>query len=213
MKRTSNFLFPGDRRRRYRVFFPLGVAVLALAASTIWFYKAIHTPRFHSQADQIMTVSQGMSVNQTYRQLQDRSILPDSRALRLWFRFRASRDTLKAGDYRFESPIAPAAVLDKLRRGDIYHQSITFREGLTRFEVANLIQTLNIEGAQDALKLTEEPELIKFISDLDPQATTLEGYLFPDTYQYTRTTTASQLVISMVRRFRQVFMRSSRWLH
>jgi len=43
------------------------------------------------------------------------------------------------------------------------------------------------------------------IADLDPQATTLEGYLFPDTYDYTANTKRGQLVEAMVKRFREVY--------
>jgi UPF0755 protein len=84
----------------------------------------------------------------------------------------------------------------------VFTQRVTFPEGLTRVEVAQIIDGLGIAGANDALSLTENPDLIK---DLDPEATTLEGYLFPDTYQYTSTTTTEQLVRRMVARFRQVF--------
>lgn len=187
----------------------LVVALLALlggaGVSALVAKRSLHTPRHHGHGDQVVTVPRGLTAKQVWTQLKEQSILPDSLVIRLWFNLKTSTNTLKAGDYVFESPITPARVLDKLIRGEIHYESITFPEGLTRFEVAQLIQTLNIKNAEKALELTEDPGLLSLIRDVDPEASTLEGYLFPDTYQYVSTTTANQLMANMVRRFREVF--------
>lgn len=195
-----------ERRRRLVILLAVLVALIgSTGASAIVLWQRLHTPQYHEQGDRIITVPSGLTAQQIWTLLRQQAILPDSLLVRLWFDFKASTITLKAGDYRFESPTTPARVLDMLIRGQIYSRSITFPEGLTRFEVAQIIRTLNLKNAEKALDLTEDPQLLNLIRDLDPQATTLEGYLFPDTYQYVSTTTANQLVAAMIRRFRQVF--------
>jgi len=55
---------------------------------------------------------------------------------------------------------------------------------------------------EDFLKVVQnETELIR---DLAPEAKTLEGYLFPDTYEFTRTQSMREIVAAMVHHFRQV---------
>jgi UPF0755 protein len=194
---------------RHRWLLALLVAFMALVGgagvSAIVLQRSLYTPRHHWHGDRIVTVHRGTTAKQVWIQLKQQSILPDSFVLRLWFNLKSSTNTLKAGDYLFESPITPARVLEKLIRGEVHRELITFPEGLTRFEVAHLIQTLSIKEAEKSLELTEDSGLLRFIRDVDPEATTLEGYLFPDTYQYISTTTASQLMAAMIRRFREVF--------
>lgn len=135
-------------------------------------------------------------------QLQREGVVADDLAIRTWLSLAPMLHSYKAGDYLFESPISARGVTDKLVAGEIYVQRVTFPEGLNHFDIARTIEQLAIPGAADAMRLTERPDLIR---DLDNRADTLEGYLFPDTYEYSSTTTAEQLVAKMLRRFRQVY--------
>jgi UPF0755 protein len=93
-------------------------------------------------------------------------------------------------------------VIEMLVRGNVTSERITFPEGLNRFDIAEIISRLPLGDAQQALVLTKDTSLI---SDLDPSADSLEGYLFPDTYEYTEKTSAAELIARMVSRFRQVY--------
>jgi UPF0755 protein len=106
---------------------------------------------------------------------------------------------LQAGEYRFDHPASPFDVLRKIVRGDIYFQEVTIPEGQNIFDIAANVAKLKIFTEAQFLQAAKDPALIR---DLDPQATTLEGYLWPDTYRVVRTTTAAQLCASMTRKFR-----------
>jgi UPF0755 protein len=114
---------------------------------------------------------------------------------------------LKAGDYRFPSPISTLEVIRKLIRGEVITERITIPEGLNRFEIADLLRQLPLRDADRALEFTEDVSLIR---DLDPQADSLEGYLFPDTYTYTPSLSARDLIARMVHRFREAFTEADR---
>lgn len=109
---------------------------------------------------------------------------------------------LKAGEYRFADPMTPLEVIDKISRGDVYRRSITFREGLTIPEMAAVFEQSGFGSAEDFVKAASDPSPIK---DLDPQATDLEGYLFPETYALPRDTPAAVLVAQMVSLFEKAF--------
>jgi UPF0755 protein len=90
-------------------------------------------------------------------------------------------------------------VVGTLARGAIYTQPVTFREGLTIGEMADVYAARGL-GTRDQFVAAAADA--SQIHDLDPAATDLEGYLFPDTYLVPRQTPAPALVAQMVRGFR-----------
>ncbi|MEJ2009872.1 MAG: endolytic transglycosylase MltG [Acidobacteriota bacterium] len=108
---------------------------------------------------------------------------------------------LKAGEYLFDHPLRPLDVYRKLVRGEVYFRTVVIPEGSNRFDIARILhKRLGIPPA-DFLKVTQETSLI---DDLDPHAPSLEGYLFPDTYQFEYDPTAAHIAMTMLARFRQV---------
>ncbi|MGC4081603.1 MAG: endolytic transglycosylase MltG [Vicinamibacterales bacterium] len=100
--------------------------------------------------------------------------------------------------YRFVGAMSPRDVLGKIARGEVDLVNITFREGLTIAEMAAIFET---QGLGTAASFREAAADRSLIAGLDPQATDLEGYLFPETYAISRHVQASQLVRAMVDRF------------
>jgi UPF0755 protein len=98
--------------------------------------------------------------------------------------------------------MTPMEVIDKLARGDVYRRPITFREGLTITDMAQVFEKSGFGKADEFEKAASDPGPIK---DLDPQAPDLEGYLFPETYSLPRNTPASTLVVQMVSHFEKAF--------
>jgi len=116
--------------------------------------------------------------------------------------WRSGRATaLKAGEYRFVEALSPAAVIEKLARGDVYLRSITFPEGLTIKQMAAIFEQSGFGPARDFVHAARNTALV---AAFDPAAGNLEGYLFPDTYALPRRATASDLVQRMVERFESV---------
>jgi UPF0755 protein len=112
--------------------------------------------------------------------------------------------SLKAGEYRFDHPVAPAEVYDRLVRGDVYTQAFTIPEGFNIFDIANAVEAAGF-AKRDAF-LAAERQHTELIADLLPPGAhpaSLEGYLFPDTYRFSRHATALQMLTAMVHRFRQ----------
>ena len=109
---------------------------------------------------------------------------------------------LQAGEYRFQNAASPFEVFDRIARGDIFYYELTVPEGKTTFDIAALVEQLGIFTAQDFLKAARDPALIR---DLDPQAPSLEGYLFPSTYRVSRHTTPELVCRMMTGKFREVW--------
>lgn len=111
----------------------------------------------------------------------------------------------KAGEYDFPSPISPRRVIAKLQSGERRLLRLTIVEGWTRWDIANAmakVPEFKLAEASSALTLMDDTSLIQ---DLDPRAKNLEGYLFPDTYEFPPDTLPAQFIEMMVKRFRAVW--------
>lgn len=113
---------------------------------------------------------------------------------------------LLAGEYRFAAPDTAAGVLDRFAQGDVFLRQLTIPEGLTRFEVSSLVAAAGYSTEQEFLQLTADATPMH---DLFPGATSLEGFLFPETYSLAKTATGEQILAAMLANFRQAFAGAS----
>lgn len=149
-----------------------------------------------------MEVRKGQRTSSILRHLQREGIIRDEYVPLIYMKLVRHRDSLKAGIYQFDGPQSPADVIEKVVRGDVVFRSVTIREGLDRFAVARLFLAEHLGTADDWSHATADPEPVR---DLDPDATSLEGYLFPDTYKFSPGTPAQTIVTAMVANFRKHF--------
>jgi UPF0755 protein len=113
---------------------------------------------------------------------------------------------LKAGEYRFDHPAPITEVYARLVRGDVYTRAVTIPEGYNIFDIAQAVEDAGL-GSRDAFLAAarQHTELIaEWMPPGTPRPQSLEGYLFPDTYRFSRHTTPEQMLTAMVHRFRQV---------
>ncbi len=106
---------------------------------------------------------------------------------------------LQAGEYRFEGAASPMEVARRIGRGDIFYYELVVPEGRNVFDIAAEVEKLGLFPAEAFLQAARNPAPVH---DLDPEAPTLEGYLFPDTYRLGRKTTPEQLCKLMTGKFR-----------
>jgi UPF0755 protein len=174
---------------------------LVAAGGAWWARQRLTTPyRNFTEPEVFVEIPAGSSVSAIANRLVAAGVLPDSLTFRIAARFTGADRRLQAGEYRFAGPSTPSAVLDRLASGDVYTRSITFPEGLTAFEMAQVFERTGFGAASAFTTAARDPELV---AGLDPGARTLEGYLFPDTYALPRGAGAGGLVRAMVARFDQ----------
>jgi len=199
------------RRSRKLPLFFLVVLLIAggiILSGGLWLRNEINSPHSHGAAQKIITIESGAGTSVILARLHQEGILDSELPVKLWLRLAESGSSFKAGDYNFKSPISPRQVINQLIRGIVATRQFTIPEGYNQFDIARILADLqNLKQPQPArpesmLKLFKDTSLI---ADLDPEAKNLEGYLFPDTYEYTANATPERLVELMVKRFRQVY--------
>ena len=167
------------------------------------FWTDINAPyRGYESSEQFVDIPPGSGVPEITRRLQEAGVVRDSRTFRAALWWSGKGRGLQAGEYRFDQPLSALAVIDRLERGEIYTRRITFPEGLTIREMAGVYAAKEFGTAEAFLAAATD---VSGIRDLDPDATDLEGYLFPETYAVARGMPAARLVAAMLARFRAVY--------
>lgn len=181
------------------------VLLIAGGASAAWVYAELRRPVAHNKSGQYIEIPRGSSPSSIIKKLADEGIIKHEWPLKFYLKGSGRGSTLKAGEYDFPSPVSPLQVLAKLEQGERRLTRLTIPEGYTRWDIAKAmmqVPELHLESEAQALELMNN---VSLISDLDPAAKNLEGYLFPDTYEFSPETTPAELVEIMVKRFRDVW--------
>lgn len=118
---------------------------------------------------------------------------------------------LKAGEYLFEEGSTVSRIAQKIAKGEVVLHKVTVPEGLTIKEIAVLLDEKGVLSGREFLQEARNNKEI--LSELPGRPLTgLEGYLFPDTYTYTKGVTALEFIEMMISRFNEVYrsLRSER---
>jgi UPF0755 protein len=151
--------------------------------------------------EQFVLLRPGFSTRRIAGELKAAGVLRNEDAFLLWHYLNRGK-SLKAGEYRFASAASIADVHKRLVRGDIYTRTVVIPEGYTMFDVAQAMEQAGLGSKEEFLKVARSDTGL--INDLAPGAPSLEGYLFPETYEFIRLQTPHDIVAVMVKHFRQV---------
>jgi peptidoglycan lytic transglycosylase G len=173
------------------------LVILVLLAGAVGAGWWIATP-YGPENETFVELPPGSSTAHIGRVLEESGIVRSRYAFDLfrWLR----RGRLKAGEYRFDHPASVWEVYARIARGDVYTRTVVVPEGANVFEIAARLQKAGLKAGDGFVE--EQAHLTRLVADLDPDAKSLEGYLFPDTYRFQRAATAEQVCAAMVRRFR-----------
>jgi peptidoglycan lytic transglycosylase G len=169
------------------------------AAGAAWLL--LKRPGTAFAGERFLTIEKGATSRSIARQLAAAGVV-DSEWYFLAARALRPRAILQAGEYRFSVAAPPLEVLDRLIRGDIYLEEFSIPEGYNLFDIAAALERAGLAPSAGFLAAARNPAAIR---DLDPEAPSLEGYLFPDTYRVPRRITPEELCRVFTRRFRAVW--------
>ncbi|HEY9684821.1 MAG TPA: endolytic transglycosylase MltG [Oculatellaceae cyanobacterium] len=183
------------------------VGAIGLGIAYFMFSSEIETSVPHTAAGQIINVPAGSTPDSICTLLESKGVVKHALPLKLYIRLSHSGAVLKAGDYVFDSPISPKEVLQKLESGEQGALKLTVVEGWNRWDIASAMQkipTLKLRSTEEVLHLISDTSAIK---DLDPSATSLEGYMFPNTYFLLSNNTPKDVIAQMTTQFKDVWQK------
>jgi len=189
---------------RIRKFFRwmLILAAAALLAVGIWFFREYRRLRPGLPTGTFFQVDKGQPVSSIAVSLEKRGLVGNRIVFRLAYRLFYGRQSLKAGEYAFPGPVTMKDILDALTKGKTYLHPVTIPEGLTGEEIGREFETQGLLPFQEFKDAFSDRELVV---GWDPLAWNAEGYLFPETYHFSRATAGREIVERMTRQFQSVF--------
>jgi UPF0755 protein len=181
-------------RRAFTFLFLLTVVVAG------WVWASLYLPyqKFPSQGV-FVDIPHGASRRTVARLLANQGVVRSRWVFEALSR-RRSRSTLQAGEYFFDHPVTSREVFDAIANGRVYVRELTIPEGFSMFDIADLVQREDFTSRENFLAAARNPAMIR---DLVPGAPSLEGFLFPATYEFPRHPTGEQMVTAMVAHFRK----------
>ena len=169
--------------------------LVAIVGAIGWFAWAVLTPMQPSGQTFVM-LRPGYSTRRIASELKGAGLIRSEEAFVLWHYVHHKR-SLKAGEYLFDKPANILDIQKRLRHGDFYFHTVIVPEGFTLFDIAHAIEDAGLGRAQDFLKVAQSDTAM--IADIAPGARSLEGYLFPDTYEFSRMMTMQEIAAAMVK--------------
>ncbi len=177
-------------------------SLLLVAGLSGVLFLLLNQPIGESSQARIIEIPKGLSFHQIAEHLQSENLIAHE-----WFfsgvaRLKGEDRKIIPGEYELHAGMRPTEILSKLVEGRIYYHTVTIPEGFTIEQIANLLAAKELTDRAAFLRLTRDPNLIR---SLKLHVSSLEGYLFPDTYFFSRPTLPDVIIRTLVRRFWEVF--------
>lgn len=174
----------------------LGVAILsgvALASYRDMFLPPDPLPGQPETA--IVDITEGMTLRQVAELLARHRLVRSDWGFVALGKWSGVERRLPSGEYQLRAGMAPEAILQHLAGGHVLTHAVTIPEGYTVTQIADLLDAKGITDKEEFLRLAADPE---FAKTLGVEAGSLEGYLFPNTYQFAKQSHAKTVIQAMV---------------
>ncbi len=169
-------------------------------ARGLWLY--LDAPTTDTGETRSVEIPNGTPFNQVATMLEKEGVITGSRKFRWLAWFQGIEKEIKAGDYTFRTGMRPSEVIDMLVEGRYTTITVTIPEGFTVLQIARIFQEKGLGREEVFLALSIDPQ---FIKSLQIKGNSLEGFLFPDTYQFRKGMGEDAILREMVGRFKQVY--------
>ncbi len=187
-----------------RILIVLSMLVLVagvVAGGGAWRFRSWLQAPVSALAPVVVVIPPGASFRQVAERLRWYGVIDEPLLLRLWARYSGSDRGVRSGEFLFDQPLTPIEVLDKLHGSESFPRRVTIPEGLTARQIRELLERAGLGGRDVYDCAMRAPALL---AEFDLPATGVEGYLFPDTYDFEPGAEPVAVVRRMLERFRRV---------
>jgi UPF0755 protein len=189
--------------KKYRIPLLLAIILLLLAPPVILGLFLVSTPG-SGRNIQILEFEKGLTLKKFAYVLEERKIITNAGLFTLYARLRGDDGRVKAGYYQFSDAMTPADVLRRMVAGDVYSTRFAVPEGYSIYQIAELLAGRHLFNKETFLKECFSRLLLR---ELGINGKSVEGYLYPSTYDITPNMTAAGLIRLMAAQFEKVYTR------
>lgn len=159
-------------------------------------------PKGEGQTIRVVDFAKGSSLKKLADELEKGGVIGSSSLFTLYARISGVSGKVQAGTYQFSDAMSPPEILRKLAAGDVYEKRFAVPEGYSIFQLAEMLESRGYFKKEPFLKECRNPQLLK---ELGIKGTTVEGYLYPSTYNLLKIDDPADLLRQMVGQFRKVY--------
>jgi UPF0755 protein len=178
----------------------IGLFFLVVVFLSLGFAFFLVSPADKDAADQVFIVKEGSSLKEVAADLETRGLITNKTLFVLWTRVKGYGKDIRAGEYALSPAMAPVQLLEIMRKGLVILHPVTIPEGFTRDQIADALAAKGLADKKRFLELTRDKTLLRQYAI---SGASFEGYLFPDTYHFSRGTPTLAILGTMVTRFKQ----------
>lgn len=153
------------------------------------------------------SIKQGETVRDIARRLQEAGLIRDAESFRTLLRVEGVDRAVEAGEYKLRRNMTPREIMTVLQKGLPPTVTVTIPEGKRAEEIVDLIAAQGLAKRDELLNLIQSGGDFNysFLADRPKDRRTLEGYLFPDTYEFRRDASAHDIIDAMLQNFDRRF--------
>jgi UPF0755 protein len=179
----------------------LGGAIVLLAVFLVQAWLTLLPASALQQGPKVVEIPHRLSVFDIAQRLKSSGVIRSRPTFLLLTTLRGSVRSLRAGEYEFPQGASTLLVLKFMESGKVRPHQIILPEGGMVRDLARILDAEGLVMKEDVLRAAKDPMILK---TLGVDAPSLEGYLFPDSYQFFKGMTVEEILAKMVRRFREV---------
>lgn len=154
----------------------------------------------HEKLEKVISIERGSSFLKVAKQLKKEGVITHEIKFYLLAKWEENVSKIKAGEYLLYTNLKPGEVLDALVSGRTYLHKLTIPEGYNIFQVAEEAQSLSLVLKEEFLAIARDPS---FIASLNIVGSSIEGYLFPESYYFSKPVTPQKIIETMVSKFNE----------
>ena len=188
------------KRLRFRLILILAVVGLTGIIFVFLMYQYGNTPTSSNPAEQVVEIQPGMTLKQVTHSLAEKKLLSEPTTFILYTYLQGKQNHIQAGEYLFSPSMPPWKILEALTSGTSVLYSVTIPEGYRITEIAALLES---KGLVDKTKFIAETRNKELLDSLQIPSNSLEGYLYPETYKFSKKAGAKQIIKTLLDTFKE----------
>ncbi len=181
----------------------VAVILMVIIVLASWVLVAVNSAKDpNSKAQIVFVVEQGSSIDKIASDLSQDGLISDKNLFVLYAKLGPSRGNLKPGVYLFSPSMSLSKIADTIGKAEIANKKVVFQEGLTIAEMGQKWARAGFGTAQDFISASAPPNRFSqpFLS-YRSNPNSLEGYLYPATYNVVVNTSSTDQINSMLNSF------------
>ncbi len=183
----------------------IGIAIFIISAflfTEIYMFKKM--PLSYEKKEKIIYIKPGSSISRVSNLLEAEGIITNARYFNLYVRWHNASKKIKSGELRFYTNAKPNEVLNILTKGHPVLYPITIPEGLNLYQIADKLVENNLINKEAFIEACFDAP---FLESLNINGPSVEGYLFPDTYNFSKYFGEKKIIKAMVDRFFEIYLK------